>query len=131
MSGRQHRDDEANGPSWSSERENGKEINKRAAAQKQGCAQENKKLTQTFLTEPTSLEMFPTPILKSAPIATFHRWQNLARRPQVLILRGTVGKIGRPSTLFLLLIFIRLRISNSAVTRCNESCALGLRASRG
>ena len=49
--------------------------------------------------------MFSTVILKSAPIATLHRWQisldgHKSRQPQVLILPGRVDKIGRPSTLF-------------------------------
>jgi hypothetical protein len=47
MSGGQHRDDEGNGPSWSSERETEgrkkRESNQpSAAAQKHGCAQKNK-----------------------------------------------------------------------------------------
>ena len=39
-------------------------INPSATAQTHGCAKENEKLRQTFLTEPTSLEMFALPIRK-------------------------------------------------------------------
>ena len=54
MSGGQHRDDEANGPSWSGEREaegrRNRECNQlSAAALTSGCAQENKKLRQNVL----------------------------------------------------------------------------------
>jgi hypothetical protein len=67
MSGGQHRNDEVNGPSRSGERETERcrkareQSTKRATAQTRGCAYENKKLDETFLTEPTSLEMFSTP----------------------------------------------------------------------
>ena len=54
MSGGQHRDDEANGPSRSGEREaegrRNRECNQlSAAALTSGCAQENKKLRQNVL----------------------------------------------------------------------------------
>jgi hypothetical protein len=67
MSGGQHRDDEGNGPSQPGEAKRkeakiARANRPNAAAQAHGCAQENKKLRQTFLTEPTSLEMFSTVI---------------------------------------------------------------------
>jgi len=68
MSGGQHRDDEANGLSWSSELET-KGSRKRESNQPNahlrkptGVLRKIKKQDKTFLTEPTSLEMFSTPI---------------------------------------------------------------------
>ena len=54
MSGGQHRDDEGNGPSWSSERETERRRNRKehltcAAAQKHGCAQKKKILRRNVL----------------------------------------------------------------------------------
>ena len=74
MSGGQHRDDEGNGPSrWGEvkRKEAGvaRAINPSATAQTHGCAKENEKLRQTFLTEPTSLEMFST-VIHGLPFST-------------------------------------------------------------
>ena len=72
MSGGQHRIDEVNGPSPLGEREPievtepAKQAS--AASQEMGCAQEKQKGRKTFLTRPTSLEMFPTVIWQSFAI---------------------------------------------------------------
>jgi hypothetical protein len=72
MSGGQHRNDEANGPSRPGERETERSRNREsnqpsAAAQTQRvCTGKPKTKTKTFLTEPTSLEMLSTVIPRSA-----------------------------------------------------------------
>jgi hypothetical protein len=76
MSGGQHRDDEANGPSQSGEvkrKEAGvtRAINQ---AQKHGCLRKSKK---PYLTEPTSLEMFSTVTATSPNVFPAH--QGVAR----------------------------------------------------
>ena len=79
MSGGQHRDDEANGLSWSSELET-KGSRKRESNQPNahlrkptGVLRKIKKQDKTFLTEPTSLEMLATVISVSAPFGDAKR----------------------------------------------------------
>ena len=67
MSGRQHRDDEANGPSRSgeheTERSRNRESNRPALLRRHtGVLRKSKNQDETFLTEPTSLEMLWTVI---------------------------------------------------------------------
>ena len=69
MSGGQHRDDEANGPSRSgeheTERSRNRESNRPALLRRNtGVLRKSKNQDETFLTEPTSLEMFATSIWK-------------------------------------------------------------------
>jgi hypothetical protein len=79
MSGGQHRDDEVIGPSRSGEvkRTEGhyksrEQINY-AQLRRDTSVLGKQKINETFLTEPTSLEMFSTVIRKSAPSSDFER----------------------------------------------------------
>ena len=74
MSGGQHRDDEGNGPSQSGERDGteptaanyGPSIERTLLRQCWGVLRKSKNEDETFLTGPTSLEMFSTVIWKQA-----------------------------------------------------------------
>lgn len=69
MSGGQHRDDEVSGPSRSGEvkrkeTEIARAIDPALLRRHAGVLRKSKNQDETFLTEPTSLEMLSTPILE-------------------------------------------------------------------